>query len=200
MLSIFSAAHQYWQTMTGEVGEAEWAMWKNHDYKFFHHPFFCLLYPSLEWSKSQHITITILDEDCSWQLLSSLNSFTYKAVYGRFCSIVLCSCVEKRSRALRVRSSTLSHPRSHRRSATWGRIRKIIKVQLYEEIGAWYHHGRTFNQTAPSPQHLRRGVGSAARLQRRLGCTSLRTDHLTRRLATCNVVLCDCEQLKFTLF
>jgi hypothetical protein len=58
---------------------------------------------------------------------------------------------------------------------------QIIKVKLYEEIGAWYHHGRAFNQTAPSPQH---GVGSAARLQRRLGCTSLRTDHLTRRLAT----------------
>ena len=48
-------------------------------------------------------------------------------------------------------------------------------------------------------QHLRRGVGSAARIQRRLGCTSLRTDHLTRwhplmLLATYNVVLCD----KFT--
>ena len=175
---------------------------------FFYYPFFCLLwYPSPVWSQSNHIIITRLDS--SRQLFSSLNIVLlvklYTAAFAAFCSNVLGSCVEKRSRAQRVRPSTLSRPRSHRRSATWGRIREIIKVKLYEEIGALYHLGRTFNQTAPSPQHLRRGVGTAACLQRRLGCTSLRTDHLTRRhplvsLATYNVVLCDYEQLKFTLF
>ena len=125
-----------------------------------YHPIFCLLWhPSVERSKSHHIIV----EDCSWQLLSSSNSFTYKAVCGCFCSIVLGSCVEKRSRAQRVRLSTLSHPRSHRKAqheAGSGRSLKSNFMRRSERVITMVGHS------------MKRSISLTSSPWSRLGCTS----------------------------